>query len=542
MKKKTKREINCIKVNLNTINKYENHKKLNNISYVKIKENYDSYKKRNQSKKLLKDNSTINRKSRDNIEITKNSIKEENINLTLVPLIPKNKRKNKENEDIKKTQRNMISLRRMKYSMKVKNAANNKKLKNCKYDINKVVIIQKWVKGFLLRSFLCNASEVEKIINEFVGHIYKFLYLKFNIFKNLKTYDINNIKDINDNFTENKKYFLFANDNISISNINTNNNTNSFTIHNTFSVGQETSEIFDNTNKGLLIYQKRIYKTPSIRELLMINSDVNKPKSINQTINKKYKNEINIKVYQKAKAKSSSNIKKSDTLIKSDNKSNYKSIPIFSVTNIKLKGKEEINHKIGKVTNLRTLLFNNINNNNNTNEIIYKKPLIKSLYISKDSYYNKINIVNTSPKSEKLFLPIIYQLSLDDNTENNSNLKDRKDNPNFYFEKIMIDEIKEVKEDEEDDSQSPFIKKINTSFYNDISKQNIPKSQISEIINNNTNLNNNYNIVSSSFQINPRIDKKKILIVLLLEKQIKFCLKPYIFNLIKNYWKNKIFC
>ena len=265
MKKKTKREINCIKVNLNTINKYENHKKLNNISYVKIKENYDSYKKRNQSKKLLKDNSTINRKSRDNIEITKNSIKEENINLTLVPLIPKNKRKNKENEDIKKTQRNMISLRRMKYSMKVKNAANNKKLKNCKYDINKVVIIQKWVKGFLLRSFLCNASEVEKIINEFVGHIYRFLYLKFNIFKNLKTYDINNIKDINDNFTENKKYFLFANDNISISNINTNNNTNSFTIHNTFSVGQETSEIFDNTNKGLLIYQKRIYKTPSIR-------------------------------------------------------------------------------------------------------------------------------------------------------------------------------------------------------------------------------------------------------------------------------------
>ena len=106
----------------------------------------------------------------------------------------------------------------------------------------------------------------------------------------------------------------------------------------------------------------------------------------------------------------------------------------------------------------------------------------------------------------------------------------------------MIDEIKEVKEDEEDDSQSPFIKKINTSFYNDISKQNIPKYQISEIINNNTNLNNNYNIVSSSFQINPRIDKKKILIVLLLEKQIKFCLKPYIFNLMKNYWKNKIFC
>ena len=62
MKKKSKREINCIKVNLNTKIKYENPKKLNNITYVKIKENYDSYHKRNnQNQKISKDSSTINR-------------------------------------------------------------------------------------------------------------------------------------------------------------------------------------------------------------------------------------------------------------------------------------------------------------------------------------------------------------------------------------------------------------------------------------------------------------------------------------------------
>ena len=78
------------------------------------------------------------------------------------------------------------------------------------------------------------------------------------------------------------------------------------------------------------------------------------------------------------------------------------------------------------------------------------------------------------------------------------------------------------------------MKKINTSFY-----ENFSESQISEI---NNKKNKDYNIASSSFQINPCIyDKKKILIVLLLKKQINFSLKPYVFNTLKNYYKNKIF-
>ena len=552
MKKKSKREINCIKVNLNTKIKCENPKKLNNITYVKIKENYDSYHKRNnQNQKISKDSSTINRLTiKNEFELKNSHYNVNNINISLIPYAHRKKINNKKIEEMKKMQRNIISSRRLEYSKKVKNAVNVKKIKHFKYDINKVIVIQKWVKGYLLRCFLSNASEVEKIINEFVCHIHKYIFFKFSIFKKLRAYIFTNNKNISDNFIETKKYFSFINDNISISNINTNNNTDTFTNNNTFSVGQETPEVFENRNRGLLIYQKRIYKAPSIRDLLMKNTDFDKTKKINRTINpsnQNDKNEINMIRFQKAK--SSNNIKKNENMYKINSNNNLycKSIQTFSSANLKIKEKDEMSHnKNGKTTNLRTLLFSNIDNNTNINnnvEKIYKKPLLKSLYITKEIYLNKINIINTSPKSEKLFLPKIYQISLyEDNLinidnnikEKDYNKKERNENPAFGFEKILIDEIKEVKEDEEDDSQSQLMKKINTSFY-----ENFSESQISEI---NYKKNKDYNIASSSFQINPCIyDKKKILIVLLLKKQINFSLKPYVFNTLKNYYKNKIF-
>lgn len=552
MKKKSKREINCIKVNLNTKIKYENPKKLNNITYVKIKENYDSYHKRNnQNQKISKDSSTINRLTiKNEFELKKSHYNVNNINISLIPYAHRKKINNKKIEEMKKMQRNIISSRRLEYSKKVKNAVNIKKIKHFKYDISKVIVIQKWVKGYLLRCFLSNASEVEKIINEFVCHIHKYIFFKFSIFKKLRAYIFTNNKNISDNFIETKKYFSFINDNISISNINTNNNTDTFTNNNTFSVGQETPEVFENRNRGLLIYQKRIYKAPSIRDLLMKNTDFDKTKKINRTINpsnQNDKNEINMIRFQKAK--SSNNIKKNENMYKINSNNNLycKSIQTFSSANLKIKEKDETSHnKNGKTTNLRTLLFSNIDNNTNINnnvEKIYKKPLLKSLYITKEIYLNKIKIINTSPKSEKLFLPKIYQISLyEDNLINIDNIikekdynkKERNENPSFAFEKILIDEIKEVKEDEEDDSQSQLMKKINTSFY-----ENFSESQISEI---NNKKNKDYNIASSSFQINPCIyDKKKILIVLLLKKQINFSLKPYVFNTLKNYYKNKIF-
>ena len=544
MKKKNRREINYIKVNLNSQTKLEKQKRVNNITYIQIKQNYDSYLKRNKNIKLLKENSTLRKiTSKDYLEQKKYNNKNENNNLELMPFIP-NKRINKrKKEELKNIQRNVISMRRFEYSMKVKDAANKKICKNNKYDIKKIITIQRWIKGYLVRSFLYNASEVEKILNDFIKHINKFVYLKFNAFKKLKKYNISNIKYISDNIFENKKFFNNANDYISISNINTNNNTNTFTNNNTFSVGQETPENFENRSRELLIEQKKKYKAPSIRELLMFNNDLNKNKSTNSTLNQNLKNEIYFKKFQRAKSSNSIIIKNNNKTFNQSFKVNNKSFQTFSAfnsnNNIKTKEKIELNHKLGtKTINIRNLLFNNVNNNN---EKIYKKPLINVIYISKVSKINnKLYNINNSPKSEKLFLPKVYQIKLDDSFEENNkdnniikeefNSKERNENPLLGFDNIFIDEIKEVKEDdEEDDSQSQFIK-------------NFSESQISEKqLNDNKNIfNKKYNIASSSFEIKPcSFDKKKILIVLLLEKQILFSLKPYVFNLLKTLWKNK---
>ena len=544
MKKKNRREINYIKINLNSQTKLEKQKRVNNITYIQIKQNYDSYLKRNKNIKLLKENSTLRKvTSKDYLEQKKYNNKNENNNLELMPFIPNKKINKRKKEELKNIQRNVISMRRFEYSMKVKDAANKKIWKNNKYDIKKIITIQRWIKGYLVRSFLYNASEVEKILNDFIKHINKFVYLKFNAFKKLKKYNISNIKYISDNIFENKKFFNNANDYISISNINTNNNTNTFTNNNTFSVGQETPENFENRSRELLIEQKKKYKAPSIRELLMFNNDLNKNKSTNSTLNQNLKNEIYLKKFQRAKSSNSIIIKNNNKTFNQSFKVNNKSFQTFSAfnsnNNIKTKEKIELNHKLGtKTINIRNLLFNNINNNN---EKIYKKPLINMNYISKVSKINnKLYNINNSPKSEKLFLPKVYQIKLDDSFEENNkdnniikeefNSKERNENPLLGFDNIFIDEIKEVKEDdEEDDSQSQFIK-------------NFSESQISEKqLNDNKNIfNKKYNIASSSFEIKPcSFDKKKILIVLLLEKQILFSLKPYVFNLLKTLWKNK---
>ena len=544
MKKKNRREINYIKVNLNSQTKLEKQKRVNNITYIQIKQNYDSYLKRNKNIKLLKENSTLRKiTSKDYLEQKKYNNKNENNNLELMPFIPNKKINKRKKEELKNIQRNVISMRRFEYSMKVKDAANKKICKNNKYDIKKVITIQRWIKGYLVRSFLYNASEVEKILNDFIKHINKFVYLKFNAFKKLKKYNISNIKYISDNIFENKKFFNNANDYISISNINTNNNTNTFTNNNTFSVGQETPENFENRSRELLIEQKKKYKAPSIRELLMFNNDLNKNKSTNSTLNQNLKNEIYFKKFQRAKSSNSIIIKNNNKICNQSFNVNNKSFQTFSAfnsnNNIKTKEKIELNHKLGtKTINIRNLLFNNVNNNN---EKIYKKPLINMIYISKVSKINnKSYNINNSPKSEKLFLPKVYQIKLDDSFEENNkdnniikeefNSKERNENPLLGFDNIFIDEIKEVKEDdEEDDSQSQFIK-------------NFSESQISEKqLNDNKNIfNKKYNIASSSFEFKPcSFDKKKILIVLLLEKQILFSLKPYVFNLLKTLWKNK---
>ena len=117
---------------------------------------------------------------------------------------------------------------------------------------------------------------------------------------------------------------------------------------------------------------------------------------------------------------------------------------------------------------------------------------------------------------------------------------------------MSIEEIKEVKEEYEDEKENELNytqkKFSNSNDLNENSKEN------DNIIYNNSILNRkslnksqksndlivcnqsiSFNITASK-QKNNTQNKSQIFVILLLTKQIKFNVKPYIFNLLKKYW------
>ena len=143
--------------------------------YTKAKQNYEFLMKKNKNIFML------NKKggkfpSKEYLEAIDNfgkKLKKENFSLLAIP--PHKKENNKSVEELRRIQRNKVNMRRIEYSMKVKHATNKKR---SKYNIKKVITIQKWVRGFLLRNLLSNLSYFEDFTNEFMEHIKKFVFLK----------------------------------------------------------------------------------------------------------------------------------------------------------------------------------------------------------------------------------------------------------------------------------------------------------------------------------------------------------------------------
>ena len=215
-----KKRVNYIKVNLNKKNNHLNKNNSNGNIYTKAIVKNDSYLEKNKNLKLSKENSKLRKITNgDYLEERQSNNKELKAkNKSLLSFIPKQKINSKKKEELKKLQRNAVSMRRLEYSMKVKVVSAKKRFKFNKSYINKVITIQKWVKGYLLRSFLSNVCECEQIMNDFINHINKYIFTKLNIFHILK--NINTIKTINDNIYLGRKLSGFNNDNISISIIN----------------------------------------------------------------------------------------------------------------------------------------------------------------------------------------------------------------------------------------------------------------------------------------------------------------------------------
>jgi hypothetical protein len=174
--------LNPSQENIEINNKISNNEKQRNFSN-KAKQQYNFHLKRNKNIILFKKKSTPGKiTSKDYSENKENLEKEDkNDGLSLLSFIPKKKEiyKNKNLEEFKKLQRNKVTKRRIEYSKRVKNIeANKNRYRN---NTKKIITIQKWVRGFIIRNLISNLNCFEDFRNEVLDHLKKFVFLKLKI-------------------------------------------------------------------------------------------------------------------------------------------------------------------------------------------------------------------------------------------------------------------------------------------------------------------------------------------------------------------------
>lgn len=364
--------------------------------YNKAKQKYDFYLKRNKNILLLNKKSISGKiTSKDYLEGIENLDKEiKKDGLSLLPCVPNKKINNKNVEELKKLQRSTVTMRRIEYSMKVKKASNQKKYKN---NIKKIIIIQKWARGFLLRNFLSNLSYFEVFKNEFLDHLKKFVFLKHK-------QDMNNVimyyqkkilieEEKKNNYIKNK--IMNHNpddkndsDNFNVNNININNNNYNKDDNNAYMISKNENEAMsfgDNLN--------------------IVNHNKKSLDVIKENSNERYIDEESIMEYNiRNKNKINNDINNNILLLSSKD---------FSEKNLINSSNNLMNNDSNLLFNSNTYINNNNgmnNNNNNTpfilneSSIVYdegNKKLEESIKNNNDNNINKNNNKNETLNSNK---------------------------------------------------------------------------------------------------------------------------------------------
>jgi len=364
--------------------------------YNKAKQKYDFYLKRNKNILLLNKKSISGKiTSKDYLEGIENLDKEiKKDGLSLLPCVPNKKINNKNVEELKKLQRSTVTMRRIEYSMKVKKASNQKKYKN---NIKKIIIIQKWARGFLLRNFLSNLSYFEVFKNEFLDHLKKFVFLKHK-------QDMNNVimyyqkkilieEEKKNNYIKNK--IMNHNpddkndsDNFNVNNININNNNYNKDDNNAYMISKNENEAMsfgDNLN--------------------IVNHNKKSLDVIKENSNERYIDEDSIIEYNiRNKNKINNDINNNILLLSSKD---------FSEKNLINSSNNLMNNDSNLLFNSNTYINNNNgmnNNNNNTpfilneSSIVYdegNKKLEESIKNNNDNNINKNNNKNETLNSNK---------------------------------------------------------------------------------------------------------------------------------------------
>ena len=486
----------CNEIKNKILNKY-NQKNM----YNKAKQKYDFFLKRNKNIVLLNKKSTSGKiTSKDYLENRENLEKEsKKDDLSLLPFVPNKKENFKNIDELKKLQRNTVTMRRIEYSMKVKNETNKKRFKN---NIKKIIIIQKWVRGFLLRNLLCNLSYFEVFTNEFLDHIRKFVFLRHNNNmknaikycenkilsqeeKNYKKENQNNNEEQKNNVNKNSNGFsLNKNEAMSFGD-NLNINKNSLDVikenSNERYIDEDSILEYNNRNKNRIkndINSNNILflssKDFSERNLINSNNNLIISDSNSNLINSN--NNININnnannnpfilnessiIYEDANKKIEEN-----NIIKKDNKndtlnSNKEDI-LSTLKNEEVRDIFNAKHNNNLVKPSSSLINNIINNENdyNNKELFIKRPKLNRKFLE------EINSISTPIKKENsikidenknIFKKIEYNLI--------NNAKEEKINESNN----IINENKSIKINEEKTIKDK--PKINNFIKDDIEKE-----------------------------------------------------------------------
>ena len=480
--------------------------------YNKAKQKYDFYLKRNKNILLLNKKSISGKiTSKDYLEGIENLDKEiKKDGLSLLPCVPNKKINNKNVEELKKLQRSTVTMRRIEYSMKVKKASNQKKYKN---NIKKIIIIQKWARGFLLRNFLSNLSYFEVFKNEFLDHLKKFVFLKHK-------QDMNNVimyyqkkilieEEKKNNYIKNK--IMNHNpddkndsDNFNVNNININNNNYNKDDNNAYMISKNENEAMSfgdnlnivNHNKKSLDVIKENSNERYIDEDSIMEYNIRNKNKINNDINNNILLLSSKDFSEKNLINSSNNLMNNDsnllfnsnTYINNNNGMNNNNNNTPFILNESSIVYDEGNKKLEE--NIKNNNDNNINKNNNKNETLNSnKDDIFSTLKNEEvrDVFNAKHTDNLIKPSSSLINNIINNEN-DTNENNNKELIIKRPKLNRKF----IEEISNAHGGTPEKKEN-FVTKFDENKNNDI--KNISNKLDEEINDENENEIDNENIV-----------------------------------------------
>ena len=482
--------------NIEINNKISNNEKQRNFSN-KVKQQYNFHLKRNKNIILFKKKSTPGKITSKDYSENKEILEKEDKNdgLSLLSFIPKKKEiyKNKNLEEFKKLQRNKVTKRRIEYSKRVKNIeANKNRYRN---NTKKIITIQKWVRGFIIRNLISNLNCFEDFRNEVLDHLKKFVFLKLkrnmqNVIKYFENKVIeegkkNNLKDkneqrINDNkdingISLNKNEVMSFADNLNVNKnsldvIKENSNEryideDSIMEYNNRYKNKKNNEI---NNNILFLSSKDFSENNMLSNSKIIDSNLILLSSNNNNVNIKNMNntpfilnESSILYEDTKKMDGENNNKNKD---KKETLNSYKEDILSTLKNEEVRDIFNAKHNNNLIEPSSSLVNNIINNkndlSNNNKELFIKRPKLNRKFIEEISNtqsftpLKKDNSVKID-ENKNIFKKIEYNfLNNSNENENNinienkvnkeENVKEKTKNDakiNNYIKKVMEKEI-----------------------------------------------------------------------------------------------------